>query len=377
MNSEQKKSCFGCRPFPDRVGVLLAQLGTPDAPTAKCLRPYLRQFLSDRRVIEINRILWKLLLEGIILRTRPRRSAALYQRIWTAEGSPLLSITKRQTEGLRARLQSAGRELTVVFGMRYGKPSLESALDQLIEQGCSRILLFPMYPQYAAPTTASTYDSVFVHLLKRRWVPTLRVVSPYYRHPAYIKALAAGINQELASDNYDQLLLSYHGVPRAYVEKGDPYCCMCTETSAALRPLISLPPEKIVHTYQSQFGKDPWLTPYTADVLNSLPQQGVKRLLVASPGFTADCLETLDELGNEGSEAFEEHGGEHFKLVPCLNDSESWLDAMFEIVSSELGSWGLEPEQANSSCAAGCASRVRCSVPIDWSTHSSRSKYCP
>lgn len=352
-----RKACsFGCRGSKDKVGVLLAQLGTPDAPTAKALRPYLRQFLSDRRVIEVNRVLWWALLNGIILRTRPKRSARLYKRIWTEDGSPLLSITKRQAAGVLHRLAREHENVEVEFGMRYGTPSLETALDALIEKGCSKILLFPMYPQYAAATTASTYDAILSHLLKRRWVPTLRVAEPYFSHPRYIRAQAEIVNEHIAGLSWkpEKIVLSYHGIPQKYVTKGDPYCCQCVETTAALRPLLRMNSEAVIHTFQSRFGRDPWLTPYTDETLESLGHTGVKNIVVVAPGFTADCLETLDELGNEGQEQFREGGGELYSVVPCLNDHVAWLDGMTAIIKEELGSWLSGEARHASDCAITC-----------------------
>lgn len=351
------KNCeFGCRGSKDKVGVLLAQLGTPDAPTPGKLRTYLRQFLSDRRVIEVNRVLWWVLLNCVILVTRPRRSARLYKRIWGKDGSPLLTITRKQTEGVRERLRSRYQHVEVEFGMRYGSPSLERAVDALIAKGCSKILLFPMYPQYAAATTASTYDAVFSHLLKRRWVPTLRVAEPYYAHPRYVQAQADIINDHLRGLTWkpERLVLSYHGVPEKYVRKGDPYCCQCVETTAALVPRINLSPEEILHTFQSRFGRDPWLTPYTDETFEELGHSGIKKIAVVAPGFTADCLETLDELGNEGEEQFNEAGGELYSVIPCLNDEPRWLDAMTSIITEELGSWlGGEARSARD-CTIRC-----------------------
>ena len=352
-----KQSCeFGCRGSKDKVGVLIAQLGTPDAPTPGKLRPYLRQFLSDRRVIEVNRLLWWVLLNCIILVTRPRRSAKLYKRIWWKEGSPLLVITKRQAAGVSERLTRQYKNIEVEFGMRYGSPSLESAVDRLIERGCSKILLFPMYPQYAAATTAATYDAVFPHLLKRRWVPTVRVAEPYYAHPAYIDALATVINEHLDKMAWrpERLVLSYHGIPEKYVTKGDPYCCQCVETTAALLPKLRLPREQVIHTFQSRFGRDPWLRPYTDETLEGLGSDGVKGIAVTAPGFTADCLETLDELGNEGEEQFHENGGERYSLVPCLNDHPAWLDGMVSIIKEELGSWLDGQARTAQDCAIRC-----------------------
>jgi ferrochelatase len=340
------KSCeFGCRGSKDKVGVLIAQLGTPDAPTPGKLRKYLRQFLSDRRVIEVNRVVWWVLLNCVILVTRPFRSARLYKRIWGEDGSPLLTITQKQTRGVRELIQKQYRNVEVEFGMRYGSPSLESGVDALIAKGCSKILLFPMYPQYAAATTASTYDAVFPHILKRRWVPTLRVAEPYYAHPRYIQAQAEIINEHLKQLPWkpERLVLSYHGVPEKYVKKGDPYCCQCVETTAALVPLVKLESEKIIHTFQSRFGRDPWLTPYTDETFEALGHAGVKSIAVVAPGFTADCLETLDELGNEGEEQFHEAGGEQYSVIQCLNDHPLWIEAMTAIIKEELGSW-LEGE---------------------------------
>jgi ferrochelatase len=351
------KTCeFGCRGSKDKVGVLLAQLGTPDAPTPSALRRYLRQFLSDWRVIEVNRILWWVLLNGVILVTRPFRSAKLYKRIWGKDGSPLLTITQKQTEGVRQRIREMYPIVEVEFGMRYGSPSLESGVDALIAKGCSKILLFPMYPQYAAATTASTYDAVFPHLLKRRWVPTLRVAEPYFAHPRYIQAQADIINDHLKELPWqpERLVLSYHGVPEKYVKKGDPYCCQCVETTAALVPLLKLDPEKVVHTFQSRFGKDPWLTPYTDETFEALGHAGVKSIAVVAPGFTADCLETLDELGNEGEEQFHEAGGEQYSVIPCLNDHPVWMDAMTAIIKEELGSWLEGPARQIRECTIRC-----------------------
>lgn len=356
-----KAACeFGCRGSKDRIGVLVAQLGTPDQPTPSALRRYLRQFLSDRRVIEVNRVLWWVLLNCIILVTRPRRSARLYKRVWDEkEGSPLLRITRRQAEGLAERLQKRHRNIEVEFGMRYGNPSLESALDRLIEKGCSKILLFPMYPQYAAATTASTYDAVFPHLLKRRWVPTVRVAEPYFAHPRYIEAVAKVTNDFIAGLDWEpeRLILSYHGVPEKYVTKGDPYCCQCLETTAALLPKLSVSKDKVMHTFQSRFGRDPWLRPYTDETFEELGHSGVKGIVVAAPGFTADCLETLDELGNEGREQFEEAGGHNYAAAPCINDHPLWLDGMATIVEEELGSWLSGEARTVNDCAIMCPVR--------------------
>lgn len=336
-----KNECFGCKPHKDKIGVLIAQLGTPDSPTAKDLRPYLKRFLGDPRVIEKPRLLWWLILNGIILNTRPARSAKLYNRIWTDQGSPLLDITKRQTEALRKSLTAVHPSIEVEFGMRYSSPTLEDAVETLIAKGCSKILLFNMYPQYSGTTSASNYDAVFPALLKRRVVPTLRVAEPYYAHPEYIRALAVSINEaiEKLPAKPEKLVFSYHGIPEEYVDNGDTYCCQCAETSRELIPKLNLPAENIIHTYQSRFGRDPWLEPYTDETFERLAKAGVRSIAVAAPGFVADCLETLDELGNEGSHQFKEAGGSEFQVIPCLNDHPAWIKAMTNIITEELGSW--------------------------------------
>ncbi len=352
---------FGCRGHSDKVGVLLAQLGTPDAPTKKALRVYLKEFLSDRRVIEVNRALWWVLLNGIILNTRPKRSARLYARIWGKEGSPLLTITKSQSEKLAMRLRKADPKVEVTFGMRYGNPSLETAIDELQAKGVTQLILVPMYPQYAAPTTASVYDMVFPHLLKRRWVPTLKVVEPFFQHPAYVKSLVTTIEEGIKNLEYtpEKLILSYHGVPQKYVKKGDPYCCMCVETTRLFKENSTFPAEKVIHTFQSRFGSDPWLQPYTDDTIEDLGKQGVKDLAVACPGFVADCLETLDEIGNEALEAFEEHGGHRLKLIPGVNDHESFIDCLETLVLETGGTW-FGRNQLSVVDGGSCASTCRC-----------------
>lgn len=357
-----RKESFGCRGNQDKIGVLIAQLGTPDEPTGRALRPYLKRFLGDPRIIEKPRWLWWLILNGIILNVRPKRSAALYARIWSPEyGSPLLHYTKRAAEVISERMRAVHPTIEVAFGMRYSSPTLEDAVDDLVARGCSKILLFNMYPQYSATTVATNYDAVFRHMLKRRNVPTLRVAEPYYAHAEYVDALAATINESLAKMDTppEKLVFSYHGIPEEYVEKGDVYCCHCTETSRELIPKLNLPAENVIHTYQSRFGRDPWLVPYTDETINALAESGVKRIAVACPGFTADCLETLDEIGNEAREDFEERGGEHLELIPCLNDHPAWMDGMAQLIEKELGSW-LETAKRTSAmdCVVACPVRV-------------------
>ena len=323
-----------------KVGVLLVNLGTPDGTDYWSMRRYLSEFLSDPRVIEVPQPIWQVILQGPILTFRPSKSGRAYKKIWTDEGSPLLVYTKKFTDGIRERFGDSD-DIIVEFGMRYGNPSLESVIDSMIERGCNKILLVPMYPQYSATTTASIYDAVFKHLLNRRNVPTLKVMEPYYSHPAYIQAVAKGINEYLRDSDtqFEKLVFSFHGIPEEYIVKGDYYCCQCSETSASLIPLLNFPKKDIIHTYQSRFGRDPWLVPYTDETIEHLGEAGIKRVAVACPGFTADCLETLDEIGNEALEEFQEAGGEVLKLIPGLNDSPDWIDSMFELIQEELGPW--------------------------------------
>jgi protoporphyrin/coproporphyrin ferrochelatase len=356
--------CYGCRGYHDKLGVLVAQLGTPDAPTKSALKRYLREFLSDRRVIEVPRILWWFILNCIILQTRPKKSAANYARVWDENGSPLLRITRSQTIKLAERLRKRDSAIEVCFGMRYGNPSMSSAVEELIKKGCTRIVLLPMYPQYAAPTTASVYDAFFPAILNRRWVPSVKVVDPFFRHPLYIDALKQGIEQyyRTAAAKPDRLMLSYHGMPKQYVKKGDPYCCMCVETTQRVKAALQIDTGDIIHSYQSRFGREPWLTPYTDETFESLGKSGVKHLAVACPGFVADCLETIDEIGTEGGEQFKEAGGESLTLIPCVNDSERFIDCLEAVVKETAGDWLVSASESSNCdiceklvCPAGVA----------------------
>ena len=324
-----------------RTGILLAQLGTPDAPTKEAVRRYLAQFLSDPRVVDLNPLLWKPLLYGVILRTRPAQSAALYQKIWREEGSPLLLITKAQAAGLQRRLSAGGREVRVEVAMRYGNPSTGSAIQKLCDWGADRILLFPMYPQYSAATTGSTYDEVFLELPRRRFIPALRVVPPYFDNTLYIEALADSVRVKLAqtAEKPDKILLSFHGIPQRYAQLGDPYPQHCEATAKALAAAMGWSESDYLLTYQSRFGKEPWLQPYTDETLKSLGSSGVKSIVAMCPGFTTDCLETIDEIGNLGAEQFQEGGGQSLELVPCLNDHPRWIEAMAKLAENELQGW--------------------------------------
>lgn len=317
--------------------VLLLQLGTPDAPTTPALRRYLRQFLSDPRVIEAPRLLWWLILNGRILWTRPSQSAAKYRRIWNEKtGSPLLHYTRLQAEGLQKLLPN----VPVRYAMQIGNPPVAAVLRQLIEQGTDRLIVLPMYPQYSATTTASAMDVLFKALLHERRVPALRVVPPYYEHPAYLDAVCAVIRDELAKmPEPDHFLLSFHGIPVKYAQRGDPYATHVKRTTAGLIERLGWPRQRWTQSFQSLFGRDKWLKPYTDDTLQRLAKRGSKRVFVALPGFTADCLETIDEIGFESREVFRHAGGEELHRCPCLNDHPRWLAALRELVVQEGQGW--------------------------------------
>jgi ferrochelatase len=320
------------------TGVLLLQLGTPDAPTAAALRPYLRQFLGDPRVIELPRFQWRLILELFILPFRPSRSAARYRRIWDPiTGSPLLHHTRQQTLLLQQRLG----DVPVAFGMQIGNPSVASVVGDLIRRGVDRLIVLPMYPQYSATTTASATDVLFQALMKERRVPALRIVPPYYEHPAYLDAMTAVIRDELARLDWrpEHYLISFHGIPIRYAKAGDPYATQVKRTTAELIRRLGWPRREWTQSFQSLFGREEWLKPYTEDTLIKLAKKGVKRVFVVMPGFTADCLETLDEIGNEAREAFLHAGGEKLHACPCLNEHPAWIEALRTLVLQEGRGW--------------------------------------
>ena len=324
------------------IGVLLAQLGTPDAPTPAALRRYLRQFLSDPRVVERNRVLWWFVLRLLVLPRRPRRSAALYRRIWSRDGSPLLVISRSQARALEAALDDRQPErFKVVLGMRYGSPSIGSAVRELLGWGTDRLLLFPLYPQYAGATTGSTYDEVFRQLSMLRFVPALRVVPPYYAHAAYIEALAQSVREAMTAlpAPPDKILISFHGIPQRFVDRGDPYAAHCEATARSLAARAGLEHGTYLMSYQSRSGREPWLGPYTDETLIGLARAGVRHVMVICPGFVADCLETVDEIGHVGLEQFRAAGGETLQLVGGLNDRPRWIAAMTEIALEQLQGW--------------------------------------
>jgi ferrochelatase len=327
-----------------RIGVLLMNLGTPEGTSYRPMRAYLKEFLSDKRVIEEPRWKWWPILNLIILSTRPGRKGKDYASIWNNERNegPLKTITRSQAEKLAERLKGlAGDRISVDWAMRYGLPDVKSRLKALLGQGCDRILLVPLYPQYAAPTSATACDQAFRALMQMRWQPTVRVAHPYYADPAYIDALAASIRTSLAELSFEPevILCSLHGMPKEYLLKGDPYYCQCAVTARLLRDKLGLSEERFRLTFQSRFGPDEWLQPYTDETVKALAQAGTKSLAIVAPGFSADCLETLEELDVENREIFLHNGGENFAYLPCLNDSDAGMDVIEAVVRRELMGW--------------------------------------
>ncbi len=325
----------------ERIGVLLVNLGTPDTADAAGVRTYLKEFLSDPRVIERQNLTWKLVLNGIILRVRPARKALDYQKIWNTERneSPLKTITRSQAEKLTASI--ADSRLVVDWAMRYGNPSIASRIDALLAQGCTRLLVVPLYPQYSASTSATVCDEVFRVLAAKRAQPTLRVTPPYYADDFYIEALASSIESHLAALPFkpELIVASFHGMPQSYVDKGDPYRQHCIATTAALRRRLGVDERGLLLTFQSRFGNDVWLQPYTDKTIEKLGKDGVRRIAVITPGFSADGLETLEEIAQENAEIFRHAGGEQFSAIPCLNDSDDGMNVIRRLVTRELQGW--------------------------------------
>lgn len=324
-----------------RVGVLLIALGTPDGTSYWAVRRYLKEFLSDRRVIEVNRVLWWFILNGIVLLKRPSASGAKYRSIWNEERdeSPLRTITRSQAEKVSEVLAPKG--IKVDWAMRYGNPSIAARIDALMAAGCDRLLTFPLYPQYSASTTATANDNVFDALKALRAQPALRTVPPYPRDPAYIAALADSIRTHFRTLDFEPeaILASFHGMPQDYTDKGDPYQSQCVETTEALREALGPLGEKLKLTFQSRFGRAEWLKPYTDKTVEALARAGVKRLAIITPGFSADCLETLEEIAEENREIFLANGGERFSYIPCLNDSKSGIELLVHLIERELEGW--------------------------------------
>lgn len=326
---------------PSKVGVLITNLGTPAAPTAKALKPYLKQFLWDPRVVEVPRPIWWMILNGIILNVRPKRSAEAYSEVWTERGSPLLFHTQDQCDKLRDAIQSQyGEHIVVDFAMRYGQPSIDSALDRMANAGVKKLIVLPLYPQYSAATTGSTFDAIADNFKQRRWLPDLRFISHYHDDSNYIEAIADSIKAHWQEHGRaDKLILSYHGMPQRYLEQGDPYHCECHKTTRLVVEKLGLQEGEYMTSFQSRFGREPWLQPYTDDTLKALPSQGVKSVQVICPGFSSDCLETIEEIGGENREYFMEAGGERYEYIPCLNSESAHIEMMKTLITTQANDW--------------------------------------
>lgn len=340
-----------------KTAVILCNLGTPDEPTAPALRRYLAEFLGDPRVVEIPKAIWWLILHGIILRVRPKKSAAKYAGIWTPQGSPLKVWTERQATLLRGYLGERGHAVQVRYAMRYGNPSIASVLDEVKAEGATRVLVLPAYPQYSGTTTASVTDAVMAWAMKTRQLPELRFINRYHDDPGYIRALAKTVRAHWqANGQAEQLVMSFHGVPERTLTLGDPYHCECHKTARLLAQELGLPRERYTVTFQSRFGKAKWLEPYTEPTLIEMAGKGLKSVALICPGFTSDCLETLEEINMEAREAFLHAGGERFDYIPCLNDHPDWIRGMTELVERHLQGW---PTQSPASEAERAGSRER------------------
>lgn len=330
----------------DKIGVLITNLGTPDAPTPKALKRYLKEFLWDPRVVEVPRPIWWAILNLVILNIRPKRSAHAYSTVWTEEGSPLMVHTKNQTEALKQRCEKAyGDDVVVEFAMRYGNPSISSALDRMLNAGVRKLVVLPLYPQYCASTSGSTFDAVANDFKQRRWMPELRFVSNYCDNEGYIEALAKKVENHWASNGRaDKLILSYHGIPKRYLINGDPYHCECHKTSRLIAEKLGLGKDEYMTTFQSRFGREEWLTPYTDETLKSLPEKGVNSVQVMCPGFSSDCLETIEEIGIENRDYFLEAGGERYEYIESLNSDRAHIDTLFSLIQTNLSDWTVSDD---------------------------------
>lgn len=339
-----------------RTGILYCNLGTPDAPTASAVRRYLAEFLGDGRVVEIPRLIWLAILHGIILRVRPAKSAAKYASIWTPQGSPLQLGTQAQAQGLQAALNQQGLNVAVSWAMRYGSTSIASQLDAMKAQGITRILVVPAYPQYSATTTASVLDAVYDWAQSTRQIPEFRFINHYHDDAAYIDALAASVQQHWSTHGQpDQLVMSFHGVPERTLHLGDPYHCECMKTARLLAQRLGLQKTQYRVTFQSRLGRAKWLEPYTEPTLIAMAQSGVRRVDVLCPGFTSDCLETLEEINMEAREAFLHAGGQTFHYIPCLNTSDAWISALAQLCQQHLQGWPVHKVPADVLAASRAA----------------------
>jgi protoporphyrin/coproporphyrin ferrochelatase len=328
---------------PERTAILLLQLGTPDAPRPKEVRAYLKQFLSDTRVVEIPKFVWALILNGIILNVRPKKSAAKYATVWTDEGSPLASHTIKQTKLLQGLMGARGHDLEIVYAMRYGNPSVESVMRGLREKNVTKLLCLPLYPQYAGATTATAMDCVFAELSNWRNQPELRTIRAFAKDENYISALAKNIEKTWGYNGKpDKLVMTFHGVPKRTLMMGDPYHCECLVTARLLAEKLNLRKDDYVITFQSRFGKAEWLQPYTEPTLQALAKAGVKRVDIVCPGFVSDCLETLEEIAMEAKEAFIEAGGKDYRYIPCLNEADDWISTLAALAEKHMQGWSTK-----------------------------------
>lgn len=334
---------------PEKTGILLVNLGTPDAPTAQAVRPYLKQFLGDPRVVEIPKVLWWLILNGIILNVRPKKSAAKYASVWLTEGSPLRVYTEKQAIMLQGYLgERTQAPFAVEFAMTYGNPSIPDAMRRLKAQNCQRILVVPLFPQYAASSTAPVFDQVFAELQKMRNMPAIRTVKHFHDDAGYIKSLAANINEYWVKHGRpEKLVMSFHGVPQYTLDKGDPYHCECHKSGRLLAEALGLTREQYVVSFQSRFGRAEWIKPYTTATLLELGRQKTRRVDIVCPGFVGDCLETLEEIAMEGREDFQHAGGGEYHYIPCLNDRDDWMRALTDLVMDNLQGWLNLPDAAD------------------------------
>lgn len=330
----------------DKIGIIITNLGTPDAPNKVALKRYLKEFLSDPRVVEVPRLIWWMILNFVILNIRPKRSAKSYATVWTEQGSPLLVHTKNQAAALADVMsQQFGDSVIVEYAMRYGSPSVDGCIDRLLQAGVRKLLVLPLYPQYCASTSGSTFDAISQSMRNRRWLPDIRFVSHYHDEPGYIQAVADKIRAHWQEHGKaEKLLFSYHGIPKRYLLNGDPYHCECYKTSRLIAENLGLNKDECMTTFQSRFGREEWLTPYTDETLKSLPQQGVKSVQVVCPGFSADCLETIEEIGEENREYFMHAGGERYEYIEALNSDSQHITFLANLLAQNMQGWSVEAD---------------------------------
>lgn len=365
---------------PERLGVLLVNLGTPTAPETKAVRRYLAEFLSDPRIIELPRWLWNLILHGIVLRIRPSRSASAYREVWSEEeGSPLLSISRAQTRAVRAEMEKRfGDKVVVVLGMRYGDPTIDSAVRELEAANVRRLIVLPMYPQYSGTTTASVFDAVTARFQRTRWIPEMRFINQFCDQPNFIKALGDSVRESWEKNGRGDLLVtSYHGIPKRYLTSGDPYHCLCHKTSRLLADELGLTQDQIRVVFQSRVGREEWLRPYCDETMKQLPDEGFKSIDVLCPAFSADCLETIEEISGENREYFEEHGGERFQYIPCLNDRADHVTFLADLLERHAQGWPeTDPAHDEAAAIAGqqTAATLAKSLKANWGGQTSEDR---